>query len=126
MPLRQKIVAVGIALFVLLFIINLVRTRKLKEEYSWLWIVTGITLLSVALWYDLLVFMTRLIGAGLPTSTLFFFGLIFLVLISLHFSIKLSDQSTKIKNLAQKVAILENQLLGECPGKTIKHEEMPL
>ena len=110
MPITQKIFAVVISLAILIIIVELVRQRKLREEYSWLWILTGFTIIILSLWYNLLVFVTHLIGAVLPTSTLFIFGLLFLVFISIHFSVKISKLSNQVKNLSQKLAILNYHL----------------
>lgn len=109
MPLRQKLVAIFISVVILGVIVELVRRRKLREEYSWLWLLTGTGLLTLAVWYELLVKITRLIGAVLPTSTLFFFGLIFLLLINLHYSLKISQLTNQVKNLAQKMALLDDK-----------------
>ncbi len=106
MPLRQQLVAVFISVVILGVIIELVRRRKLREEYSWLWLLTGTVLLVLSVWYELLVMITNLIGAVLPTSTLFFFGLIFLLLINLHYSLRISQLTTQVKNLAQQMALL--------------------
>ena len=106
MPLRQKLIAILISLIIMGVIVELVRRRKLREEYSWLWLLTGLVMLVLSVWYDLLVMVTRTIGAVLPTSTLFFFGLIFLLLINLHYSMKISQLSTQVKNLAQRMALL--------------------
>ena len=46
---RQKIFAVLACLAIIVFIIEMVRRRKLREEYSWLWILTGSTLLALVL-----------------------------------------------------------------------------
>jgi hypothetical protein len=54
-------------------------------------------------------FFTKLIGAVLPTTTLFIFSIVFLVLLSLHFAIKISILTDQVKNLAQKVSLLEAQ-----------------
>ncbi len=107
MPYRQKVVAFTIALAILLLIIELVRRRRLREEYSMLWIFTGIGLLILSQWFEVLEKLTRFIGAGLPVSTLFFFALIFLMLVSLQFSVKISALTDQVKNLAQKVALME-------------------
>lgn len=109
MPLRQKIVALIIALSILILIIELVRKGRLREEYSVLWILTGISTLILALWYTPLRKITHLIGAAIPTSTLFFFALIFLMLLSLQFSVKISGLANQVKELAQKLALLEVQ-----------------
>jgi len=106
MPIAQKVFAIISSLAILIIIVELVRQRKLREDYSWLWIVTGFTIIILSLWYDLLVFFTHLIGAVLPTTTLFIFGLLFLVLISLHFSVKISKLSNQVKDLTQNLAIL--------------------
>lgn len=106
MPLRQKIVALLISLAILILIVELVRKRRLREEYAILWILTGAVIVILSLWYGLLQKITHLIGAGLPTSTLFFFALIFLVLVSLHFSVKISGLANQVKELTQAVALL--------------------
>ena len=85
----------------------LVKKRKLREEYSWLWLLTGFVMLVLVLWYDLLLYITDLIGAVTATTTLFIFGIIFLILIALHFAIKISSLSDQVKNLAQQVSLLE-------------------
>lgn len=110
MPLRQKIFAILVALAILIVIIDLVRRKKLKEEYSFLWILTGFTILLVVLWYDILVFLTKLIGAVLPTSTLFLLSIIFIILILLHFSIRISTLTEQIKILTQELSILKTEL----------------
>ena len=110
MPLRQKFFAVIISLFLLIFIIELVRRKKLREEYSWLWLLTGTVILVMALWYDLLQWITYLIGAGLPTSTLFFLGLVFLILIAIQFSVKVSALHNQLKNLAQENGLLKSRI----------------
>lgn len=109
MTLHQKIFAVFVSLAMFVIIISLVKNRKLKEEYSWLWLLTGFVIFLLAVWYDLLVKLTALIGAVTPTTTLFIFSIIFLVFIALHFAIKISQLSDQVKNLAQKISLLEAQ-----------------
>ena len=108
MLLRQKVVAILLSVGLIILIFELVRRRKLREEYSWLWMLTGVVIFILAVWYDLLVFITRLIGAALPTSTLFFFGVFFLILINLYFSVKISTLTDQINKLTQRQAILES------------------
>ena len=109
MTLHQKIFAVFVSLAIFVVIISLVRKRKLREEYSWLWLLTGFVIFVLVVWYDLLVKLTALIGAVAPTTTLFIFSIIFLVFVSLHFAIKISKLSDQLKNLAQKISLLEAQ-----------------
>ncbi len=108
MPLRQEIVAFSIAFLIFIVILELVRERKLREEYSWLWLLTSMGLIVLTVRYDILVWITHLIGAGLPTSTLFFFAIIFLMLVCIQFSIKISKLTNQVKDLAQEITILKS------------------
>jgi hypothetical protein len=101
------IVALAFGIGMLLLIIELVRRRKLREEYSWLWLMTGAIILLLSLWFDLLRWITHLIGAVVPSSTIFLFAFLFLILISLHFSVAISKLTDRNKELAQKHALLE-------------------
>lgn len=112
MPIRQKIMAILIAVFIFGVILELVRRRRLREEYSWLWLLTGAGLITLTVRYDLLVAISRMIGAALPTSTLFFFGLIFLMLVCLQFSIRISKLTNQVKDLAQELAMLRSEKTG--------------
>ena len=110
MPLRQKILAICLSVGLVILIFELVRRKKLREEYSWLWMLTGVVIFILSIWYNLLIFITHLVGAVLPASTLFFFGIFFLVLINLYFSVKVSTLSNQIKKFAQKQALLESRI----------------
>lgn len=104
--LRIRIVSVGAALIILLVVVELVRRRKLKEEYSLLWIITAVGLLVLAIWFDLLTSLTKAIGGVAPTSTLFFFGLLFVMLVLLHFSVRISALERRFTAMVQEIAML--------------------
>jgi hypothetical protein len=106
MTLTQKCFAVIMVLLLLGMIIYLVKKGKLREEYSWIWMLTGFLLLALVFFYDVLILITGMIGAVMPTTALFIFGIIFLILVSLHFAVKISELTTQVKNLAQEVSLL--------------------
>ena len=110
MPIRNKVVALAFGIMMLLLVIELVRRRKLREEYSWLWLMTGTVILLLALWFDLQKWMTHLVGAITPSSTIFLFAFLFLILTSLHFSVVISKLTGQNKDLAQRYAILQSEL----------------
>jgi len=109
MPIRQQIFALIVCLLVFIFTIDMVRRRRLREEYSVLWLATSIVMFVLVIRYDWLEALTRFIGAGLPTSTLFIGSIIFLMLISVQFSIKISRLTTQVKDLAQDNALLRSE-----------------
>jgi hypothetical protein len=107
MPIRQKVVFLTIAIALLFVILELVRRRRLRVEYSWLWIAAGVTPLALILRYDLLVWLTERVGASIPTSTLFFLCILYLALLSLNYSVRLTELTRQVKELAQEVALLK-------------------
>ncbi len=107
MDVRQKILAAAFGITLLATIIELVRRRKLRVEYSWLWLLAGVAILVIGLNYPLLEWITRFIGAGWTSSTLFFFGIFFVLALSLQFSVKISRLENEVKNLAQEWALSE-------------------
>ena len=125
MPIRNKLVALIFGVGMLILIIDLVRRKRLREEYSWLWLMTGSVILLLALWFDLLKWITHLVGAVTPSSTIFLCAFLFLIFISLHFSVVISRLADRNKDLAQKIALLEMEVekmkrspLVEPPGIT--------
>jgi hypothetical protein len=110
MVLHQKVFAIVVSILIMVIVVELVRRRRLREEYSWLWLLTGAVIILLVIWYDLLVIITHFIGAVAPTTTLFIFGLLFLMLISLHYSIQISKLSHQVKEMGQQLALLRGQL----------------
>jgi len=107
MEMKPRFVALFISVVLVILIVELVRRRKLREEYSWLWLSLSLAIFVLALWPGFLDFVTNLIGAVLSTSTLFFFALVFLMLITIQFSVEISSLRTQVKNLAQQLALLQ-------------------
>lgn len=109
MTFHQKMFAIIATLLLFSFIIYLIKNKRLKEEYSVLWFSTGLILIIIVIWYTPLVYLTNLIGAVLPTTTLFIFSIIFLMAISLHFALKISYLTDQVKDLAQEISIIKSQ-----------------
>jgi len=121
MPPRIRIIAILICIFLVAYVFELVRRRHLSEEYSMGWLVAGSMMLILSISDGLLVWVSNLVGATLFTSTLFFFGLLFLVTICLHFSIRISALTNQVRTLTQHMGILhsEKQLLEEQIGLNV-------
>jgi hypothetical protein len=110
LPDRQQFVAIVMAASILLLVVELVRRRSLREEYSWVWIAVALLVLGLALENGLVVAIGNLIGSATATSTLFFGAIVFLLLLALQFSVRLSRLTHRQRTLAQRVALLEQEL----------------
>ncbi|MBU0492248.1 MAG: DUF2304 domain-containing protein [Chloroflexi bacterium] len=103
---QQIVFAVG-AIVLLALVLELVRRRKLREEYTIFWLLTCVVLLALALWRDALSLLGRVLGTTLPMSALFGAGFFLVLLIMLHFSIVVSSLWRQNKQQAQEIALLE-------------------
>ena len=109
MPPRIRIISILICIFLVAYVFELVRRKHLNEEYSMGWLITGTMMLILSVSEDLLTLISNLVGATLFTSTLFFFGLMFLMVICLHFSIRISALTNQVRTLTQHLGILYNE-----------------
>jgi hypothetical protein len=113
-PLRVSIASAIASVLLLLVVFELIRLRRLRERYALLWLLTGVVLLVLSLWRGGLNTIASWFGiSGYPPAILFAVGILFILLVLLHYSTvisRLSDQSTI---LAQRVALLEERFREE-------------
>ena len=107
---RQRLVAVIGCVAVVIIVFELVRRRKLREEYSWVWIATAAAVCLLALSPSLLLTITGWIGAASSASTLFFGAIVFLLALCIQFSIRLSRLTHRQRTLAQRMALMEEEM----------------
>ena len=107
---RQKIAMIIICISIFIIILDLVRRRRLKEEYSWLWLLTSAALFVLVIQYSWLELITEVMGAVLPTTTLFIGALVFLMFLSIQFSVRISKLTDQVKNMVQENALLREKI----------------
>ena len=110
-PLAVSI-AGAIASFVLvLVVLELIRSRRLRERYALLWLATGVVLLVLSVWRSGLNTIASWFGVrGYPPAVLFAVATLFILVVLLHYSTVISRLSDQNTILAQRLALLEQQL----------------
>ena len=105
MPVRQIVFMLVISALLLVLVLELVRRRRLREEYAWLWLLAAVTAPAVVIGWPVVRQFTRLVGADEPVSVLYLGALIFLMIINMHYSTKISQLTEQVKELAQAIAL---------------------
>jgi hypothetical protein len=105
---RAGVIAIAVVVFGIVF--ELVRRRRLMERYALLWLIAAIVLVVLALWRGLLTSLSRDVHIYTPANALFAAGFVFVIVLLLHFSIVISRLSEQNKALAQRLALLEEQI----------------
>jgi hypothetical protein len=101
---------IAISMIMLVYIIYLIRKKKLKEEYAILWIVIIIVFLIFSIFRGLIDFISNLLGIFYQPASLFIILIIGLFLLSLHFTIVISDLKTKINTMVTTLTLLEDKM----------------
>jgi hypothetical protein len=110
-PVRISVASSIACLILLLVVLELIRGRRLKERYALLWLATGVVLLVLSAWRDGLNTIARWLGVGTyPPAILFAAATLFVIVVLLHYSTVLSTLSDQNTVLAQRVALLEEEI----------------
>lgn len=107
---RTQIVAAFGAVLLALYVLDLVRRRKLSEEYSLLWVIASVVIAVLGFSTPLLVWITHALGVLGEASTVFAFGLAFAVAMLLYLSLKLSRLGFENHELTRDLALLRHEL----------------
>jgi hypothetical protein len=95
---------------ILIAVIEFIRRGAFKEKYALLWLFSSVVLLTISIWRSLLHKLAAIFGFYYPPSFLFLLGLGFLLLITLHFSVVISNLSEKNKKLAQELGLVKDEI----------------
>ncbi len=106
---RIQILAVIGSGLLIIFILELIRRKRLKEEFSVLWLGMGIIFLVISLFRKLLDKFSLLVGIGYPPAALFLILIMGLTVILIHFSIAISELKEANKKLAQELGLLRKE-----------------
>ena len=94
-PLKVSIAASIASIVLILVVLELIRSRRLRERYALLWLLTGI-----ARWVGVETY---------PPAILFAVASFFILAVLLHYSTVISGLSDQNSILAQRLALLESR-----------------
>ena len=104
------VVAVMCSAAVLVFIVELLRRRQLREKYAALWLVLGVGMLVLVVFPGVLTGLAALVGVAVPVNLLFFIALLTLLAVAVHLSWELSRVEEETRSLAEEVALLRFEI----------------
>lgn len=105
-----QIVSITATSVFLVLIFRLIIKKRLREEFSVIWILCSLFLNIFAFWREGIEVLARFFGIYYPPSIIFIMLFIALIVYSLHLSIVLSKQKNDIKNLTQEISFINEKL----------------
>ena len=102
----QYVAIAGSVIFIssVLFLIS---RRKLKEEFSILWLFFGFIFLVLSIWRESLDIIAAFLGIAYSPAAIFLILIIAIISILIHFPIAISGLTERVKILIQEVGLLK-------------------
>lgn len=105
MSLQAKMMITALLLVNAVFVVELLRRKRLSESYTLLWLFV-VALTTAATWSGrLLAGLTRFFGAIAPVSALTLLSLAFILVMLIFFSMKVSRLDSQVRRIAQELAL---------------------
>lgn len=105
-----NLLAPVLSLAFLLAVIYLVKIKRLREEYSLLWIALGVGFILLAFFPSLIDFFASIANIYYAPALLFLIWLAFITLILLNYAIVISKLKDYTKTLTQENALLRYEV----------------
>jgi hypothetical protein len=104
---RVEIIMIAGPVALLVLVLEMVRRRRLREDYALVWLATAVALIVLALGRDsILVPLADMMGIYYHPMALFVIGMGFMLLILLQFSMVITKLAQESKEAAQHIALL--------------------
>ena len=104
---NYQIVAIIVNFLIIFILIELIRRRKLRENYALIWIVIFIFFLIFSFKIDFIIFIGSFLGIAYTPSAIFLILFAALYLFLLYFSVVVSQLKEENKNLTQEIGLLK-------------------
>lgn len=110
------LIAVGLYF---LIVFRLLKKKTLNLKYTLLWLASGIIMLTLAIFPQILGWFAALVGIYEPTNALFAFMFFCVIIILMSITAIVSKLNEKSKRLVQSIALLEKRVreLEDGPAK---------
>jgi len=106
----QRLVASAISFLVMVAIVDLVRRRRLREEYSVMWLGAGLVMLLTAATGSPVAWLAKLLRIEHPAYSLFLLAMLLGLVLAVHFTVVLSKLTAQAWRLTQEIALLKSEL----------------
>lgn len=105
----KNIYFIIIALFLLFYVIHVVKKGKLSIKESFWWVICSIVTLVLSIFPTSIDTIAKWFGVSYPPTLILVFSILFLLFMNFRSSAKISEQNEKIMELTQQLSILKNE-----------------
>ncbi|NTV90806.1 MAG: DUF2304 domain-containing protein [Clostridiales bacterium] len=110
MNIRLQLIMIISSLLFLIYVIIMVRNKKIELKYILTWLLAGIAFIVISVFPTVLFGLSRLLNIIEPVNTLFLSIIFFMLLIIFTLTVAISRNSMRMKSLTQEIGIIKQQL----------------
>lgn len=107
---KLQLIGAAILLLGMLYIVRLIRKRRMELKYALPWLAVSCAALIVDCFPKLLSVLADLLGIATPVNALYLIAFLFSVCLLFALTVIVSRQSERMKQLVQAVAICEDRI----------------
>ena len=108
--LRTQVIMLLVGVAMLLFVLNMVRRKQVREQYSLLWIATAVVITFSALFIRTVEKLSHLVGVYYPPAFLFLLAILLMFILQFHVTTVISNLREQNRSLVQDLGLLTNEV----------------
>ena len=106
--LRTTLIIGSVLFFV--FIINIIRTKKLELKYALIWILTSLSFIIMSVFPETVFIVAKVLEVEVASNALFLCIIFLLLLMVFALTVAVSRQAGRTKRLVQEMGILKAEI----------------
>ena len=102
--------ALALTALVVIFVLLLLRTRRLREKYAAIWLVLAVMVVVLAVFPDLALWVAEKVGVETPVNLLFSSAIVVLLAVCIQLSSEVSALEEETRTVAEELALLAERV----------------
>lgn len=102
--------ALAVAVLLVVFLLVLLRQRRLREKYATIWLGLSLAVVVVGAFPSVVEWLARLAGVQTPSNLLFATALVILLGVCVQLSVEATSLEAETRTLAEELALLRERV----------------
>lgn len=100
------VAALAVCTLLVLAVVQLLRTRRIREKYAAIWIVLTVAVVLTGAFPGLAFWVSDLVGVQTPANLVFALAIVVLLAVCIQLSVEISNLEEETRTIAEELALL--------------------
>ncbi len=112
------VAAIAVCILLVLAVVQLLRTRRIREKYAAIWIVLTLAVVVTGAFPELAFWVSSLVGVQTPANLVFALAIVVLLAVCIQLSAEISNLEEETRSIAEELALLRLEVRHVKEGRT--------